>query len=175
MYYNDETELWVISLQVRHIKRDKLYRKHCELSNFRNGLSVSLLVRICAFDSWQKKGKEKKERKRESKQTQLSGFELALVRQLLASRAWNFTRKPRKRKKRYVLSLNWLRSRSRDPPSGKEILLARFQIQIKVKKWSSSCKYFLRKKIKAEVIVTFQNIFSSMADFRDVVSVLPCN
>lgn len=25
-----------ISLQVRHIKRENLYRKHCELSNFRN-------------------------------------------------------------------------------------------------------------------------------------------
>ena len=30
-----------------------------------------------------------------------------------------------------------------------------------------------KKKIKAEESVTFQNIFSSMADFRDVVSVLP--
>ena len=32
---------------------------------------------------------------------------------------------------------------------------------------------FCRKKFKAEESVTFQNIFSSMADFRDVVSVLP--
>ena len=70
VYYNNETVLWVISLQMRHIKREKLYRKHCELSNFRNGLSVSLLVRMC-------------ERKRENKQTQLSGFELSLLRQLL--------------------------------------------------------------------------------------------
>ena len=80
---------------------------------------------------------------------------------LLASRTWNFTRKPRKQNTRYVLSLN-IMSRSRDPPSWKETLLARFQIQIKVKKWSSSCKYLLQKKIKAEVIVTFQNILSSM-------------
>ena len=32
---------------------------------------------------------------------------------------------------------------------------------------------FAEKKIKAEESVTFQNIFSSMADFGDVVSVLP--
>ena len=31
------------------------------------------------------------------------------------------------------------------------------------------------KKIKAEGSVTFQNIFSSMPDFRDVVSMLPWN
>ena len=31
----------------------------------------------------------------------------------------------------------------------------------------------MQKKIKAEESVTFQNIFSSLADFRDVVSVLP--
>ena len=75
---------------------------------------------------------------------------------------------------KYEISLN-IMSRSRDPLSGKETLLTRFQIQIKVKKWSSSCKYLLQKKIKAEVIVPFQNILSSMPDFRDVVSVLPCN
>ena len=32
---------------------------------------------------------------------------------------------------------------------------------------------YFAEKIKAEESVTFQNIFSSMADFRDVVSVLP--
>ena len=31
------------------------------------------------------------------------------------------------------------------------------------------------EKIKEEVGVTFQNMFSSMADFRDAVSVLPCS
>ena len=30
-----------------------------------------------------------------------------------------------------------------------------------------------KKKIKAEESMTFQNIFSSMADFGDIVSVLP--
>ena len=32
---------------------------------------------------------------------------------------------------------------------------------------------FVEKKFKAEESVTFQTIFSSMADFRDVVLVLP--
>ena len=41
-----------------------------------------------------------------------------------------------------------------------------------LKKWRYR-KYFLQKKIKAVESVTFQNISSSMADFRDVVSVLP--
>ena len=68
--------------------------------------------------------------------------------------------------------------RSRDPPSEKETFLTRFQKQIKVKKrvklivQSSLAK---KKKIKAELIMTFKNIFSSVANFRDVESVLPCN
>ena len=43
----------------------------------------------------------------------------------------------------------------------------------KKKKWRESCKYLLHKKTKTEESVTFQNIFSLIADFRDVVSVLP--
>ena len=51
------------------------------------------------------------------------------------------------------------------------------QIQIKVKR---NCKVnranIFAEKIKVEGRVTFQNIFSSiMADFRAVVSVLPCS
>ena len=34
-------------------------------------------------------------------------------------------------------------------------------------------KYLLQKKTKTEESVTFQNIFSLIADFRHVVSVLP--
>ena len=45
-------------------------------------------------------------------------------------------------------------------------------IKIK-KKWRESRKYLLHKKTKTEESVTFQNIFSLIADFRDVVSVLP--
>ena len=59
-------------------------------------------------------------------------------------------------------------SRSQNPPSEKETLLARFLIQIKVKK--KTCKVnranvFGRKKIKAEG----SSKIVSMADFRDVV------
>ena len=46
-------------------------------------------------------------------------------------------------------------------------------IKILKKKWRESCKYLLHKKTKTEESVTFQNIFSLIADFRDVVSVLP--
>ena len=46
-------------------------------------------------------------------------------------------------------------------------------IKIKKKKWRESRKYLLYKKTKTEESVTFQNIFSLIADFRDVVSVLP--
>ena len=46
----------------------------------------------------EKKKERKKERKRKSTQTQLPGFELALLRQLLASRAWNFTTQPQENK-----------------------------------------------------------------------------
>ena len=48
-------------------------------------------------------------------------------------------------------------------------------MQIKVKKRVTLIVQisFAEKHFKAEESVTFQNIFSSMADFRDVVSVLP--
>ena len=57
----------------------------------------------------------------------------------------------------------------------KETLLAWFQMQIRVKKKSdvNRANIFCRKNFKAEESVTLQNIFSSVADFRDVVSVLP--
>ena len=68
-------------------------------------------------------------------------------------------------------------SRSRKPPFEKETLLTRLQIQIYVK---INCivnrANIFAEKIKVEGSVTFQNIFSSiMADFRAVVSVLPCS
>ena len=55
-----------------------------------------------------KKKKKRKERKRKSTQTRLQGLlKLVLLRQLLlASRAWNFTRQPRKQNTRYRRSLN---------------------------------------------------------------------
>ena len=68
-------------------------------------------------------------------------------------------------------------SRSRKPPFEKETVLTRLQIQIYVKR---NCivnrANIFAEKIKVEGSVTFQNIFSSiMADFRAVVSVLPCS
>ena len=45
-----------------------------------------------------RKKKKRKERKRKSTQTQMPGFELVLLHQQLASRAWNFTTQPRKQK-----------------------------------------------------------------------------
>ena len=56
----------------------------------------------------------------------------------------------------------------------KETLLAWFQMEIRVNKSDvNRANIFCRKNFKAEESVTFQNIFSSMADFRDVASVLP--
>ena len=61
-------------------------------------------------------------------------------------------------------------------PTVWKTLLTLFQMQIRQKKKSNvnfANIIVLQKKIKAEESVTFQNIFSSLADFRDVVSVLP--
>ena len=56
----------------------------------------------------------------------------------------------------------------------KETLLAWFQMQIRVRKSDvNRAHIFCRKNFKAEESLTFQSIFSSMAHFRDVVSVLP--
>ena len=117
-------------------------------------------------------------KKRKKTHTQLPGFGLALLRQLLATRAGNLTKQLKKQNTcaRSVSSLN-IMSRSRNPPFEKETLLTRLQIQIQVKR---NCKVnranIFAEKIKVEGSVTFQNIFSSiMADFRAVVWVLPCS
>ena len=59
-----------------------------------------------------------------------------------------------------------------NPLSEKETLVTRFQMQITVKSKVNRANIFCRKKIKVEGSVIFQNIFSWMTDFRDVVSVL---
>ena len=46
-------------------------------------------------------------------------------------------------------------------------------MQIRVRKVTLIVQISLQKKIKAEGSVAFQNIFSSLSGFRDVVSVLP--
>ena len=59
-------------------------------------------------------------------------------------------------------------------PRSEKTFLTRLKMQLKwKKKWRESRKYLLHKKTKTEESVTFQNIFSLIADFRDVVSVLP--
>ena len=104
----------------------------------------------------------------------MPGFKLALLPQLLASRAWNFTTQPRNKNARYVRSLNIMSRSITRPTVLKETLLAWFQMEIRVNKSDvNRANIFCRKNFKAEESVTFQNIFSSMADFRDVVSVLP--
>ena len=81
--------------------------------------------------------KRQEGKKREKKtHTQLPGFELALLRQLLASSAGNLTKQLRKQNTRSVSSLN-IMSRSRNPPSEKETLLTWLQIQIWVE---GNCK-----------------------------------
>ena len=121
-----------------------------------------------------KGGKNSKSRKVKKKKTRLPGFKLALLPQLLASRAWNFTTQPRNKNARYVRSLNIMSRSITRPTVLKETLLAWFQMEIRVNKSDvNRANIFCRKNFKAEESVTFQNIFSSMADFRYVVSVLP--
>ena len=63
--------------------------------------------------------------------TQLPGFGLTLLRQLLASRSGNLTKQIKKQNTcaKSVSSLN-IMSRSRNPAFEKETLLSRLQIQI---------------------------------------------
>ena len=106
-----------------------------------------------------KRKRKRKDETREKKHTN----SIARIQQLLASRAWNFTTQPRKKNTRYVRSLNIMsRSITRPTVVLKETLLARFQMQISVKKKSDvnrSCKpSFVEKHFKAEESVTLQNI-----------------
>ena len=70
-------------------------------------------------------------KKEKKTHTQLPGFGLALLRQLLASRAGNLTKQLKRQNTcaRYVLSLN-IMSQSRNPPFEIETLLTRLQTQI---------------------------------------------
>ena len=81
------------------------------------------------------KVKRKRKRKDGTKEKKHTNS-IARIQQLLASRAWNFTTQPRKKKNtRYVRSLNIMsRSITRPTVVLKETLLARFQMQIRVKK-----------------------------------------
>ena len=101
-------------------------------------LSASPPVWMCAFD----REKMPEVGRKKSTQSQLPGFELALLRQQLASRAWNFTTQLRKQNTRYYVTIT------------------RFQKQIKVKKVKLILQLSFAKKIKAERIVTFNGRLS---------------
>ena len=95
------------------------------------------------------KVKRKRKRKDGTKEKKHTNS-IARIQQLLASRAWNFTTQPRKKNTRYVRSLNIMsRSITRPTVVLKETLLARFQMQIRVKKsdFNRSCKHLLQKNI----------------------------
>ena len=98
--------------------------------------------------SW--KERKIKERKRKSTQTRLPGFELALLSQLLASRAFETSPSSQGKKIQDTFDL-WIlcRDQSRDPLSLKKTLLMLFQMQIKVKKSDvNRANIFCRKKLK---------------------------
>ena len=81
--------------------------------------------------------------------------------------AWLKSHHAAKKTKYKIRSISeYCHEQLRDPPSEKERLLTRFQMQIKV---TLIVKISFAKKIKAEESMTFRNIFSSMADFRHVV------
>ena len=120
---------------------------------------ISSCLNVCIW-SWknarsrkENKRQEKKEGK-ESTQSQLPGFELALLRQLLASRAWNFTTQLRKQNTRYYVTITrpavWKRNTS--------------HAVSKANKGKKKVKLILQlsfaKKIKAELIVTFNGRLS---------------
>ena len=102
---------------------------------------------------------------------------IARIQQLLASPAWNFTTQPRKKKYKicsiseYYVTINHATHRGLKRNTSRAVSNANKG----KKKWLSSIVQtsFAEKHFKAEESVTLQNIFSSVADFRHVVSVLP--
>ena len=103
-------------------------------------------------------------RKTKTTQTRLPQFELALLGQLLASRAWNFTTQPRKQNTRYVRSLNITLPTITPPTVWKRNTSHTVSNVNKGKqKWRYSCKYLLRKKIKAEEVRPSKTAFLQWA------------
>ena len=81
--------------------------------------------------------RKRKERKTKNTQTQLPGFELALLDQLFNSFAClklHHAAKKTKYKTRSISEYLICQEQSRDPPSEKETLLTRFQMKIKIRK-----------------------------------------
>ena len=111
-----------------------------------------------------RKKKKRKERKRKNTQSQLPGFELALLPQLLASRAWNFTTQLRKQNTRYYVTITrpavWKRNTSHAVSKANKG---------KKSEVNPSIIFCKKKKLKRNWS------WPSMTDFRDIESVLPCN
>ena len=119
--------------------------------------------RICSCLNVCVQKKERKERKRKNAQSQLPGFELALFRQLLAWRAWNFTTRLKKQNTRYCVTITrpavWEKNTSHAVSKANKGKKVKLILQLS----------FAKKKLKRNWS------WPSMADFRDVESVLPCN
>ena len=144
--------------------------------------STPLFVWACAFDrekmlkvggkkrkekkeSKRKRKKErKKERKRKSTQTQLLGFELALLRQLFASHAWNFTTQPQENKIHSIAEYHvtitrptvWKRNTSHAVSEANKNKKVKLIVQI---------SFAEKIKFKEEGSVTFQNFFLQWPTF----------
>ena len=140
--------------------------------------STPLFVWVCAFDrkkmlkvggkkrkeKKESKRKRKKERKRKSTQTQLPGFELALLRQLLASRAWNFTTQPQENKIHWIAEYHvtitrptvWKRNTSHAVSEANKNKKVKLIVQI---------SFAEKIKFKEEGSVTFQNFFLQWPTF----------
>ena len=121
-----------------------------------------------------KRKERKKDRKKDKKHTNSIARIRARASRPAVSRAWNFTTQPRTMYKTRSISEYYVRNNyatHRLKNTSHTVSNAN-----KTKKKSNvnfANIIVLQKKIKAEESVTFQNIFSSLADFRDVVSVLP--
>ena len=141
--------------------------------------STPLFVWECAFDrekmlnvggkkeKKRKRAREKerkKERKRKSTQTQLPGFELALLRQLLASRAWNFTTQPQENKIHWIAEYHvtitrptvWKRNTSHAVSEANKNKKVKLIEQI---------SFAEKIKFKEEGSVTFRNFFLQWPTF----------
>ena len=116
-----------------------------------------------------RKEKEKTERTRKSTQTRLQGFNSCQLRVPETS-------PPSQGKKykicsicEYYVTINHATHRLKRNTS-RTVSNAK---RVKKKSDVNRANIFCRKKFKAEESVTVKSIFSSVADFRDVVSVLP--
>ena len=155
----------------RHIKSDektflKIYSLVC--------VSVRVWSWKNAKSRWQKKKRKereqekkkerKKERKRKSTQTQLLGFELALLRQLFASHAWNFTTQPQENKIHSIAEYHvtitrptvWKRNTSHAVSEANKNKKVKLIVQI---------SFAEKIKFKEEGSVTFRNFFLQWPTF----------